>query len=325
MKLNNWLNNNIHQVAGRLEEINSNYIKNEKTIGLAGKEKAIEVLNNLRSAMFPGIYEKCPIDETRINVIIGNDIRQAAVDLSDLIEKSFKNICDDEKKDKNVCTQCRDRANGITIKLLSKLPEIREKLQKDIVAAYRGDPAAASTEEIMLSYPTLDAVSVYRIAHVLYEFKVPIIPRIMSEYAHSNTGIDIHPGARIGEYFFIDHGTGVVIGETCVIGDNVKIYQSVTLGSKSFQLDENGYPVKGVKRHPNIEDNVIIYAGATILGGDTVIGKNSVIGGNVWITRSVPPDSKIYYAQPSPIIKSKGKYYQGFENLEKGRENNVLI
>lgn len=325
MKLNNWLNESMPQVAGKLEEINSNYINNEKTIGLAGKEKVIEVLSNFRSAMFPGIYEKCPIDETRINVIIGNDIRQGALDLSDLIEKTFRNTCTDEQKNMNVCSVCRNKANEITIELLNRLPEIREKLHKDIYAAYRGDPAATSTEEIMLSYPTLDAVSIYRIAHILYEFKVPIIPRIMSEYAHAKTGIDIHPGAKIGEYFFIDHGTGVVIGETCVIGDNVKIYQGVTLGSKSFQLDDKGYPVKGVKRHPDIEDNVIIYAGATILGGDTVIGHDSVIGGNVWITHSVPPESKVYYAQPSPIIKSNGKYYQGFDNLQKGRDNNEII
>ena len=155
----------------------------------------------------------------------------------------------------------------------------------------------------MLSYPSLEAISIFRIAHLIHTCGVPIVPRIMTEYAHRNTGIDIHPGANIGDSFFIDHGTGVVIGETCTIGDNVKLYQGVTLGAKSFPLDENGNPIKGIKRHPDIEDNVVIYAGATILGGDTHIGHDSVIGGNVWLTQSVPPHSTVFNAQPSPHIK----------------------
>ena len=156
----------------------------------------------------------------------------------------------------------------------------------------------------MLSYPAFDAISIYRIAHKLYELKVPVIPRIMTEYAHQLTGIDIHPGATIGRSFFIDHGTGVVIGETCTIGEGVKLYQGVTLGAKSFQTDEAGNPVKGIKRHPDIGDRVVIYAGATILGGDTFVGNDSVIGGNVWLTHSVPPGTKVYNSQPQPIIKS---------------------
>lgn len=160
----------------------------------------------------------------------------------------------------------------------------------------------------MLSYPAIEVISIYRLAHEMYLMKVPLIPRIMTEYAHQLTGIDIHPGAQIGESFFIDHGTGVVIGETCFIGNNVKLYQGVTLGAKSFTLDEQGNPIKGVKRHPNIEDKVIIYAGATILGGDTVIGHDSIIGGNVWLTQSVPPYSKVYNAQPSPIIKADSAF-----------------
>ena len=307
MKLNNWLNNEMPNVSKSLEDINKNYILNEKTIGLAGKERVYGVIRDIRSALFPGVYEKNPIDETRVNVIIGNNIRHAALELSNLIEKSLKDLCKDKNKKEHECTECRDKANDITIHLLQRLPEIRRKLHKDIYAAYTGDPAALSNEEILLSYPSIDAISIYRIAHILYEQKVPIIPRIMTEYAHQQTGIDIHPGAKIGENFFIDHGTGVVIGETCIIGNNVKIYQGVTLGAKSFQLDGDGYPMKGVKRHPNIEDNVVIYAGATILGGDTIIGHDSIIGGNVWLTSSVPPYSKVYNAQPSPIIKSNGK------------------
>ena len=153
-------------------------------------------------------------------------------------------------------------------------------------------------------YPGFEAISVFRLAHELYKMKVPLLPRVMTELAHGRTGIDIHPGATVGQYFFIDHGTGVVIGETCRIGENVKIYQGVTLGARSFELDDDGNPVKGVKRHPDIEDNVIIYAGATILGGDTRIGHNSIIGGNVWLTHSVEPGSIVYNADPPPIIRS---------------------
>ena len=305
IKLNLWLNNELPIVATMLEYENKEYLLNGKTVGLAGKESVYNILHNIRSALFPGVYEKHPIDETRINILVGNNMRNAAVELSNLIEKALKEVCrDEEEKVKNNCQKCRDMANNITIDLLSKLPEIRRKLHKDIQAAYEGDPAAHNGEEILLSYPSIDAISIYRIANILYRHGVPIIPRIMSEYAHQKTGIDIHPGAQIGEYFFIDHGTGVVIGETCKIGDRVKIYQGVTLGAKSFDLDDNGMPIKGVKRHPDIGDNVVVYAGATILGGDTSIGNGSVIGGNVWLTHSVPPDSKVYNAQPSPIIRS---------------------
>jgi serine O-acetyltransferase len=184
------------------------------------------------------------------------------------------------------------------------LPAILSILRKDFVAAYEGDPAAKSTLEVVMSYPGVYAVIVHRIAHCLYKSKVPLIPRVMSEHAHSKTGIDIHPGAAIGEGFFIDHGTGVVIGETCVIGKNVKIYQGVTLGAISFEKDAEGHLIKGIQRHPYVEDNVVIYAGATILGGATKIGANSEIGGNVWLTHSVPPGSKVYNQQPKPLIRA---------------------
>jgi len=291
------------EIAKRLENINNEHFLSEKTIGIAGKEMVYSALHKIRSALFPGAYEKYPIDETRLNIFIGNNIRQAAIELSSLIEKSLKNLCEREERGTRSCTECRDKANDITIKLMNSLPEIRCKIQKDIEAAYAGDPAAFDNEEVLLSYPSIEAISIYRIAHVLYKCGVRIIPRIMTEYAHQKTGIDIHPGAEIGEYFFIDHGTGVVIGETCTIGNNVKLYQGVTLGAKSFPLGEDGNPVKGIKRHPDIEDNVVIYSGATILGGDTVIGHDSVIGGNVWLTHSVPPYSTVYNSQPSPIIK----------------------
>jgi len=304
MELNEWLNHKLPDIAQRLENINRDHFFNEKTIGFAGKEQVYQVLRRLRSALFPGVYEKYPIDEADINIIIGNNIRSAALELKSLIERCLINECDIKDTRLGTCSICKEKANEITIHLLEQLPDIREMLHKDIEAAYRGDPAAKSREEILLSYPSIEALSVHRIAHVLYKQGVPIIPRIMSEYAHTRTGIDIHPGASIGEYFFIDHGTGVVIGETCVIGNHVKIYQGVTLGAKSFPVDDEGILVKGIKRHPNIEDNVVIYAGATILGGDTVIGHDSVIGGNVWLTSSIPPYSKVHNAQPSPIIKN---------------------
>ena len=172
--------------------------------------------------------------------------------------------------------------------LLEALPELRRQLGTDLEAAYQGDPAARSRDEIILCYPAFPAIAAYRLAHVLYREGVPLLPRMMTEYAHRRTGIDIHPGAAIGNYFFIDHGTGVVIGETTTIGDHVKLYQHVTLGAKSFELGPDGAPVKGIKRHPDIGDRVVIYAGATILGGNTQIGSDCVIGGSVWLTHSVP-------------------------------------
>ncbi len=199
------------------------------------------------------------------------------------------------------CSDCEDNAREAAQSLVESLPRVQGMLQEDIHAAYDGDPAAKSTMEVVMSYPAIQAITTYRIAHQLYENEVPLIPRIMTELAHSRTGIDIHPGATIGQRFFIDHGTGVVIGETTVIGDNVKIYQGVTLGAMSFPKDTAGKPVKGMKRHPNVEDNVTIYAEATILGNIT-LGKGSTIGGNVWLTYSVPPDSKVNNVQPEPQV-----------------------
>ena len=193
---------------------------------------------------------------------------------------------------------------ALVAEFVARLPEVKRLVESDVQAAYEGDPAATSPMEVVMAYPGLYAVTIHRLAHELYRLKVPIIPRVMSELAHSKTGIDIHPGATIGERFFIDHGTGVVIGETCVIGRNVKLYQGVTLGAKSFQKDPTtGALVKGIKRHPNVEDNVVIYAGATILGGDTVIGHDSEIGGSVWLIESVPPHSRVYNHPPAPTIK----------------------
>jgi len=208
---------------------------------------------------------------------------------------------------KEIALLCPGRdAKEIVDDFVAALPEVRRLVETDVQAAYDGDPAATSRMEVVMAYPGLYAVTIHRLAHVLYKLKVPIIPRVMSELAHSKTGIDIHPGATIGERFFIDHGTGVVIGETTVIGRNVRLYQGVTLGGLSFDKDASGALVKGLKRHPNIEDNVVIYANATILGGDTTIGHDSEIGGNVWIKESVPPYSRVYNKPPAPVIKKIG-------------------
>ena len=225
-------------------------------------------------------------------------------------ELNAKGAVDDIVADleKEVALLCPGRdAKAIVAAFRERLPEVKRLVETDITAAYEGDPAASSRMEVVMAYPGLYAVTIHRLAHELYRLKVPIVPRIMSEFAHSKTGIDIHPGATIGERFFIDHGTGVVIGETCVIGRNVKLYQGVTLGAKSFDKDPvTGALVKGIKRHPNVEDNVVIYAGATILGGDTTIGHDSEIGGSVWLISSVPPNSRVYNKPPAPVIKSLG-------------------
>ncbi len=304
MKLNQWLDCEASVVARRLEEQNRETYFKDRTLGFASRENILRALTHLRSALFPGLYEKHPIDEEQTGIVIGNHIREAALLLGELVEQALVNGCQRADKRACDCNECVGRAQEITLELLKKLPEIREVLTTDIQAAYEGDPAARSTEEILLCYPSIEAVSVHRIAHELYRMGVPLLPRAMSEYAHQVTGIDIHPGATIGRYFFIDHGTGVVVGETCTIGDHVKLFMGVTLGARSFQLDEHGNPVKGIKRHPDIEDNVVIYSNATILGGDTRIGHDSIIGGNVWLTHTVPPYSRVYNAQPSPVVRN---------------------
>jgi len=202
-------------------------------------------------------------------------------------------------------SDCDAYADSVTQKFLTRLPEVRRLLATDVQAAYEGDPAATCPDEAIFCYPGVLAITNYRLAHELHALEVPLIPRIVTEHAHSITGIDIHPGAIIGESFFIDHGTGVVIGETCTIGKRVRLYQGVTLGAKSFPLDKDGNPIKGIKRHPDVQDDVIIYSEATILGPVT-IGRGSVIGGNVWLVRSVPPGSRITQAQTRQDLYAGG-------------------
>ena len=294
-----WMRTEAMIMADELIELNTEQFLKDNIGGFGLRTKVINLLDELRAALFPTLYEKELATRHFLTIQVENRLNTATMLLNKIIREVLVNKCESKKED---CDGCRAKADDITLTFMRSIPEIRRILTTDMKAAYMGDPAAIYMEEILLGYPSIEAITIYRLAHKLFTLGVPLIPRIMTEYAHQKTGIDIHPGATIGEYFFIDHGTGVVIGETCVIGKNVKLYQGVTLGAKSFELDSDGNPVKGVKRHPNIEDNVVIYAGATILGGDTTVGEGSVIGGNVWLVESVPAGSKVYNATPSPKI-----------------------
>lgn len=298
-----WLTNDALTLAEELTRINSVNIVEDSISGFGMKARVEKLIELIRSAMFPNIYQRTLRSPDFLDTMVCDKLQQGAIVLFEICRDVLVNRCEKMTKGGSECDQCKEAAQFTTIEFMNSLPKIAAVLNTDIEAAYNGDPAAVSKEEILLSYPAFEAISIFRLAHRLSELKVPLLPRIMTEFAHQRTGIDIHPGATIGENFFIDHGTGVVIGETCTIGNRVKLYQGVTLGAKSFELDDKGNPVKGIKRHPNIENDVIIYAGATILGGDTTIGHHSVIGGNVWLTTSVEPYSTVYNAQPSPIIK----------------------
>ena len=261
------------------------------------KSEIIDLVKELQRVMFPGYFGT----ENTAYVSLDNF---AGCSLAVIYEKMNKQIrtalayTNDKKNEQDI----REQAESLTRTFIERLPYIQEMLWKDVEAEYDGDPAANSKEEIIFCYPGIFAIFVYRIAHELYELQVPFIPRIMTEYAHGETGIDINPGAKIGEYFFIDHGTGIVIGETTVIGNHVKIYQGVTLGALSTQ---KGQGLSGVKRHPTIEDNVVIYANTTILGGETVVGQNSVVAGNTFVVNSIPRDTKVSAHIPELQYKNR--------------------
>ena len=249
------------------------------------RQEIVKVIHELQALLFPMAFRRDypdMADETLLSRALYRLRDQLAAAMR------FQNRSEAE---------AREGADAICVGFVRRLPEIKRLLMLDVEARYEGDPAASCREEVMITYPGFRAISIFRLAHELYILKAPLIPRIMTEYAHEKTGIDIHPGATVGEYFFIDHGTGIVIGETTEIGNHVKLYQGVTLGAKSFELDENGNPVKNIKRHPNIGNHVVIYANATILGGDTFVGDNCVIGGNTWLTRSVPAGSVVTYRE----------------------------
>jgi len=267
---------------------------------IPSRQAIIEVIDRCRELLFPGFFSRARVDPVNFRYAIGQEATLLFDLLAEQVTRSIRHECLRLDLD---CTDCENRGYETALQLLADIPSIRRVLDTDIRATFDGDPAAKSTEEIVYSYPGLQAVAVYRVAHRLFELGVPMLPRMMTEHMHGVTGIDIHPGATIGERFVIDHGTGVVIGETSHIGNGVRIYQGVTLGALSLPVGA-GDLYRSKKRHPTIEDDVIIYSGATILGGDTLIGARSLIGGNVWLTESVPPDTRVMIENPRLIKKT---------------------
>jgi serine O-acetyltransferase len=280
---------------------------NEKTVDHVGaalipsKDEIIRILGILQDILFPGYFGRQELTHATLEYHLGNEMMTLFELLSAQISRSIRHEC---RRMDGLCVKCVQKGREEAIAFMEKLPAIRRMLARDVRAHYDGDPASKSLDEIVFCYPGLFAIFVYRVAHELFVQGLPLMPRIMSEHAHSLTGIDIHPGAMIGTNFFIDHGTGVVIGETTEIGDRVRIYQGVTLGALSVPREsEGGNSLRGRKRHPTIEDDVTIYAQATILGGDTVIGARCVIGGNVWLTSSVPSDTTVIIETPRHVFK----------------------
>jgi serine O-acetyltransferase len=258
---------------------------------LPSRDAVAAIVRDLLAVLFPGYFGALSVvSREALSFHVETTLQRAAHGLGDQMRRAFCFGCD--TRDPARCPECDERADGLTDAFLARLPEVRRVLSTDVTAAYEGDPAATSPAETILCYPGVYALACQRLAHELYLLRVPLLPRLITEHAHSETGVDIHPGAQIGERFFIDHGTGVVIGETTVIGNGVRLYQGVTLGALNFPLDAEGHPVKGIPRHPIVEDDVVIYGGATVLGRIT-IGRGSVIGGNVWLTESVPPGSRV--------------------------------
>jgi len=258
---------------------------------LPAESRVIDLIEKFREVLFPGYFTREKIDPVNFQYYMGQTVSLLYDRLAELVTHNIRHDC---LRYDLACSDCEKRGREIALIMLEAVSELRGLLAGDVRAAFEGDPAATCHDEIIFSYPGIYAMSVYRVAHKLYDLQVPLLPRIMTEHAHSVTGIDIHPGAVIGERFVIDHGTGVVIGETCTIGNHVKLYQGVTLGAKSFAVGEDGILIKGIKRHPDIGNNVVIYAGATILGGTTRIGDRAVIGGNVWLTHSVEEGGVVY-------------------------------
>ena len=296
------------KIEPRIAQISKDIIDSYEELGginhlsgpnLPSREGVIAILQTIETLIFPGFQSEEKLDDDLIAYTIGAKTRRLVRDLTVEIARSLEYAARN-RGEKLFPGCCRKEAELMALELLALIPDLRVKAMGDVDAAFKGDPAAKSRDEVILSYPGLEAVASHRIAHELYRMKIPLIPRMMSEYVHKNTGIDIHPGADIGNGFFIDHATGVVIGETAVIGNNVKLYQGVTIGALSVDKSQADR-----KRHPTIEDDVTIYAGATILGGKTVIGKGSVIGGNVWITGSVPAYSVVYNRPADYRIKNR--------------------
>ena len=266
---------------------------------LPSREGVVDILSDLLEILYPGFGRRQNLHMGNVEYHVGDLVDGLHDKLTLQIGRALRHDCDEAGPPADFESLAQQKA----VELLKRLPELRVILELDVEAAYEGDPAAKGYHEIIFCYPGLEAVTIYRIAHELSLLAVPLIPRMMTEHAHSKTGIDIHPGARIGRSFFIDHGTGVVIGETCDIGEHVKLYQGVTLGALSFPRDADGNIIRGMKRHPTLEDEVVVYANATILGGDTIIGHHAVIGSSVWLTHSVDPYTVVSLEKPSLRIK----------------------
>ncbi len=265
-------------------------------------ESVVKIIDQARRVLFPGFFSSSAINPANLEYCLGQETTELFENIAAQIVLAIQHEFFKSGQD---CLRCKEQGNDKAIKFIQALPVISEMLTTDIQAAIDGDPAAKGHDEVIFCYPGLKAITIYRIAHELHRLDVPVLPRIMTEYAHGITGIDIHPGAVIGKSFFIDHGTGVVIGETTVVGDRVRMYQGVTLGALSLPHDA-GERYRNIKRHPTINDDVIIYANSTILGGDTVIGARTVIGGNIWLTESVPADTKVILKKPGLIYSGSG-------------------
>lgn len=267
-------------------------------VNLPSQESVNQLAADCMHLLFPGYFEESCLVEDDLPALVDRLLAQIDRRLSVEIEKCLRFA-----QQPAPAERARELARGF----LAQFPALRAIVKTDVDAAYAGDPAARSVEEIILAYPCVLAISIQRMAHVLHHLRVPLLPRMLTEYAHERTGCDIHPGAQLGSHFFIDHGTGVVIGETATVGAHVKLYQGVTLGAKSFEVDDEGRPIKGVKRHPNIGDHVTIYAHATILGGDTHVGAHSIIGSNVWLMKSIPAESVAYFKGDNLVVRSRRK------------------
>ncbi len=298
MKADNAAHSSERALEQAIDAVTQSYtlgrpIDNLESTALPNRRKIIEALYHLEHVAFMGFYSTKALSTFNLRHYVSEHIYEAASILVEQIARAVVYV-----RKCGASPEPTDLARGEVLvnELLAQIPSIREALAYDVEAAFRGDPAAKSIEEIIFSYPAIQAITAYRFAHELQLRNVPLVPRIMAEHAHNLTGIEIHPGAKIGKRFFIDHGTGVVIGETTVIGDDVKLYQGVTLGALSMPRDAAGELIREARRHPTLENGVTIYAGATILGGETVIGENSVIGSNVWITESVPPNTRVSYS-----------------------------
>lgn len=309
--MNNSIGENINCLVDKIidDYKQGSHVDIKETFMRPKKDTIVKIIVQLRNIIFPEYFKNSNYRVYTIRNNLAMQLEDVMYNLSKQISIVLKYLPEHEDKSDD---ELLAEAEQLTLKFLDRLTEIRRLINTDLEAAYDGDPAAFNKPEIVFSYPGLFAILVSRIAHELYLLNVPLIPRIMTEYAHTQTGIDIHPGATIGEYFFIDHGTGIVVGETSVIGDNVKIYQGVTIGALSTR---EGQKLHGTRRHPTIEDNVTIYAGASILGGNTVIGRNSVIGSNVFITTSIPPDTRVSIKTQELLMKSGNRNRLSSEEL----------